>query len=106
VQAEQPNELVIVLTENFFRSNRGPQKEFVAVVKLNGGGDSQAVSLEPGDFKTGDGEALSSWKNVDVFSLRAYYEKGEKLLGSKSWAGPQPVFRKLWWASRTFDERT
>ena len=106
VQAEQPNELVIVLTENFFRSYRGPQKEFVAVVKLNGGGDSQAVSLEPGDFKTGDGEALSSWKNVDVLSLRAYYEKGEKLLGSKSWAGPQPVFRKLWWSSRTIDERT
>ncbi len=78
----------------------------MAVVKLNGGGDSQAVSLEPGDFKTGDGEALSSWKNVDVLSLRAYYEKGEKLLGSKSWAGSQPVFRKLFWSSRTIDART
>ena len=97
---------MIVLTENFFRSYRGPQKEFVAVVKLNGGGDSQTVSLEPGDFKTGDGEALSSWKNVDVLSLRAYYEKGEKLLGSKSWAGLQPVFRKLRWSSRAIDDHT
>ena len=41
VQAEKPNELVIVLTENFFRSYRGKQQEFVAVVKLNGGKDTQ-----------------------------------------------------------------
>jgi hypothetical protein len=24
-------------------------------------------------------------------------EKGQRLIGSKSWQGPQPVFRKLWW---------
>ncbi len=105
VQAEQPNELVIVLTENFFRSYRGPQKECVAVAKLNGGGNSHTISLEPGDFKTGDGEALALWQNVDVLSLRAYYEKDEKLFGSKNWAGSQPVFRKLWWSSRTIDDR-
>jgi hypothetical protein len=103
VQAEKPNELVIVLTENFFRSYRGKQKEFVAVVKLAGGIDVQTISLEPKEFKGSDGEALSSWKNVDVLSLRAYYEKGEKgekgekLLGNKSWAGSQPQFRKLRW---------
>ena len=84
VQAEQPNELVIVLTENVFRSYRGPQQEYVAVVKLNGGRDSQTIALEPGNFKTSDGEALSSWKNVDMLSLRAYYEKGEKVLGSRA----------------------
>jgi dienelactone hydrolase len=97
VQAEKPNELVIVLTENFFRSYRGKQKEFVAVVKLNGGKEKQTVSLEPKDFMSSDGEALVSWKNVDVLSLRAYYEKGDKVLGSKSWAGGQPQFRKLGW---------
>jgi hypothetical protein len=26
----------------------------------------------------------------------ACYDKGGKLLGSKSWAGSQPTFRKLW----------
>ena len=97
VQAEKPNELVIVLTENFFRFYRGKSQEFVAVVKLNGGTDSQNVSLARGDFKTIEGEALSSWKNVDLLSLRAYYDKGGKSLGSKSWAGGQPKFRKLWW---------
>ena len=57
VQAEKPNELVIVLTENFFRSYRGKSQEFVAVVKLNGGKDSQTVSLEPKDFKTSEGRS-------------------------------------------------
>ncbi len=97
VQAEKPNELLIVLTENFFRFYRGKSQEFVAVVKLSGGKDSQTLVLEPKDFKTRDGEELSSWKNVDLLSLRAYYEKDGKLLGSKSWAGPQPVFKKIWW---------
>jgi dienelactone hydrolase len=97
VQAEQPNELVIVLTENFFRSYRGKSQEFVAVAKLNGGVDTQTVTLEPKDFRTGDGEALSSWKNVDLLSLRAYFDKGGKSLGSKSWAGGQPKFQKLRW---------
>ena len=97
VQAEKPNELVIVLTENFFRSYRGKSQEFVVVVKLNGGKDTQTVILEPKDFKTSDGEVLSGWKNVDVLSLRAYYDKGDKLVGSKSWQGKQPVFSKMWW---------
>jgi len=66
-------------------------------VKLNGGTDSQNVSLATGEFKTIDGEALSSWKNVDLLNLRAYFDKGGKSLGSKAWAGGQPKFRKLWW---------
>jgi len=97
VEAEKPNELILILTENLFRPYRGKSQEFVAVVKLNGGADMQTVSLEPGDFKTIDGEVLSSWKNVDLLSLRAYYDKGGKLLGSKNWAGGQPKFRKLFW---------
>lgn len=96
VQAENENELVIVLTENFFRSYRGKSQEFVAVVKLSGG-KSEAISLTPDDFTTTTGEKLSSWENVDLLSLRAYFEKDGKLIGSKSWAGKQPVFKKLWW---------
>lgn len=100
VQADQPNELVIVLTENFFRGYRGRQREFAAVVKLTGGPHSQTVSLAPGDFKTDNGDTLSSWQNVDLLSFRAYYDKSDKLLGSKNWIGPQPVFRKLSWQGR------
>ena len=98
ILAEQPNDLVIMLTENFFRSYRGKSQEFVAVVKLNGG-EMQTISLTPDDFLTTEGEKLSSWKQVDLLSLRAYYEKHGRLLGSKSWAGPQPKFHKLRWAA-------
>ena len=98
VQAEKPNELVIVLTENFFRSYRGKSQEFVAVVKLSGV-EMQTISLTPGDFRTTEGEKLSSWKHVDLLSLRAYHDKDGKLLGSKGWTGPQPKFHELRWAT-------
>lgn len=97
VQVDKPNELVIVVVENSFRQYRGKMKEFAAVVKFHGGKDTQAATLEPKDFKASDGEALSTWKNVDLLSFRAYYDKGDILLGTKNWAGPQPVFKKLWW---------
>jgi dienelactone hydrolase len=97
VRAEQPNDLVIVLTENVFRPYRGKQTEFVAVVKLAGGQATQTVALEPKNFLASDGTALSAWKDVDLLSFRAYHERGETLLGSKTWDGPQPVFTKLWW---------
>jgi hypothetical protein len=95
--AERPNALVIVLTENFFRSYRGRQKEFIAVVELGGGPDAQTAVLAHEDFTTLDGERLTNWKNIDLLSFRAYVEKGEKLYGSKAWAGPQPVFRSVEW---------
>jgi hypothetical protein len=98
VQAEEPNELVIMLTENFFRSYRGKSLEFVAVVKLIGG-EMQTISLTPDDFLATEGEKLSSWKHVDLMSLRAYHEKEGKLQGSNSWAGPQPNFHELRWAT-------
>lgn len=96
VRAEKSNELVIVLTQNFFRSYRGKSQEFVAVVKLSGN-KMQTISLMLNDFLTADGEKLSSWKHVDLLSLRAYQDKGGKLLGSKNWAGPQPTLRELRW---------
>jgi len=97
IETEQPNELVIVLTENFFRQYRGKQQEFATLIKLNGGPAPQSISLEPEDFRTLDGEVLSSWQNIDLLSIRAYYEKSAKQVGSRTWAGPQPVFRKLSW---------
>lgn len=97
VQTEKPNEIVVVLTENFFRSYRGPSQEYVAVVKLNGGSKKQTVMLKPQDFRTSEGKALASWKNVDLLSLRAYHDKGRELLGSKRWDGPQPSCHELRW---------
>jgi dienelactone hydrolase len=96
VQAENENELAIVLTENFFRSYRGKSQEFVAVVRLNGG-KPETVLLTPSDFTATRGEKLLSWKNIDLLSLRAYFDKDGTLLGSKSWQGPQPKFLELYW---------
>ena len=90
-------ELVMVLTENFFRGYRGRQGQFVAVVKLGGDRETNTVSLGPADFETIDGEPLATWKDVDLLSLRAYFEKGDTLLGSKRWAGAQPTFGNLRW---------
>lgn len=53
-----------------------------AVAKLDGGKNTQTITLEPKDFAASGGEALSSWKYVDLLSFRAYYDKGEKLVGS------------------------
>jgi hypothetical protein len=96
VQAENDNELVILLTENFFRSYRGKSQEFVAVVKLSGG-KPETISLTPDDFATTTGEKLSSWENVDLLSFRAYFEKDGKLLGNKNWQRAQPEFKTLYW---------
>ena len=100
VQADQANPLIIVLTENFFRSYRGKQQEFIAVVPLDGGPQSQNILLSPDKFQTSDGTPLNSWKQLDILSFRAYYEQGDLLLGSKSWVGKQPVFKKIEWRSR------
>ncbi|MFO0906281.1 MAG: acetylxylan esterase [Pirellulales bacterium] len=97
VQAARANALVIVLTENFFRSYRGPQHEYVAVVPLTGGDKPQHVSLAPRDFQTLDGRPLASWEQLDLLSFRAYFERNDRLLGSKAWAGAQPVFQSLRW---------
>ncbi len=59
VQTEEANELVIVLTENFFRSYRGKQREYIAVVKLTGGKAVQTVALESGDFVGRDKQTLA-----------------------------------------------
>ena len=100
VQSEKPNELVMAITDNVFRSYRGKQQEFATVVKLPGGDDWHTVSLRARDFRLVDGEAaMSSWQNADILSLRAYHDEGKKLVGSKTWRGPQPEFRNLRWAS-------
>jgi len=102
VTTDRPNELVVVLTENFFRSYKGPMREFVAVVQLDGSGE-QSVRLSPSDFRIpskepkGQSSKLHSWDHIDLLSLRAYHEKDGTLIGSKNWQGSQPSFRRLNW---------
>ena len=97
VETEETNDLVVVLTENVFRSYRGRERTFVASARLRGGNDRETVALAPADFTAADGTPLESWSAIDLLSLRAYAEPGGKLVGSKTWRGPQPVFRRVAW---------
>jgi dienelactone hydrolase len=96
VSVERDNELIVVLTENFFRSYRGPMQEYVARVPLRGTG-TEAIKLLPSDFQSIAGVPLLSWQNVDLLSFRAYYEKDNTLIGSKQWEGKKPAFQRLFW---------
>ncbi|MCA9080045.1 MAG: acetylxylan esterase [Planctomycetaceae bacterium] len=97
VQSDEPNQLVIIATEHFFRPYRGRQTEYVAVVDLTGGDTVQTFSLAAEDFKAADGTPLTNWSNLDLLSWRAYTDQNGTLLGSKNWQGPQPEFSKLRW---------
>ena len=108
VAVEKKNELVVVLTENVFRGYRGKQKEFVAVVKLDGGKQPQTVSLGLKDFTASDGTALATWENVDLLSLRAYQREGRQaarqqdLGGRSAGVSETVVARKLVEMTNTF----
>ncbi|MBP90207.1 MAG: hypothetical protein CMJ64_26445 [Planctomycetaceae bacterium] len=100
VKIEEPNELVVVLTKNFFRAYRGKQQDFVSPFVLKGGDDWKTVTLSPSDFVTLDqASPLQSWQHLDLFGFRAYYEQrnGGSKVGSDAWMGPQPQFRNLRW---------
>ena len=71
VRLDEPHELVVMPTEKFFRSYRGRQQEYLALVPLAGGDDSQSVTLSPSDFTTPDKQQpLESWAQVDLQGLR------------------------------------
>ena len=100
VRCDKSNELVVVLTEHFFRSYRGKQRDYVTAVKLTGGDRWQPTRLRPSDFKAAEGGGLlKSWQHLDLLGLRAYYRSRPTtvMLGSVRWSGEKPMFRNLRW---------
>jgi len=100
VRTEKPNQLIVVITENFFRGYRGRRRgDSVTVVKLPGGGDWHTIRLAPSDFIHQEtSKRLESWKVADLLGFRAYYgNRGGQVLGSTRWAGGRPEFRNLRW---------
>ena len=99
VRSEKPNDLVVVLTVNFFRPYRGNKVDYIAVIPLKAG-KTQTVGLLIADFKSvNDGSPLKSWKQVDLLGFRPYYneQRGAVKFGSTQWAGAQPTFSQLRW---------
>ncbi len=100
VRTEKPNQLIVVITENFFRGYRGRRRgDSVTVVKLPGGGDWHTIRLAPNDFIHQEtSKRLESWEVADLLGFRAYYgDRGAQVLGSTRWAGGRPEFRNLRW---------
>lgn len=97
VASTESNDLVVVLTENFFRGYRGKMRELAAVARLPGGDRPAEIILAASEFKDSKGEPAKDWANADILGFRAYLDKDGKLLGSKAWKGPQPEFRRLEW---------
>ena len=103
VRTEEPNQLIVVITENFFRSYRGRQRDRITVVDLPGGPNWHTVSLAASKFRTPNGEeSLKSWDHADLLGFRAYYGDSQRPpIGTTRWAGSRPEFRDLRWTMIT-----
>lgn len=100
VRVETDNELVVVITKNFFRPYRGLSEDFVAVVPSKGSKTCQTVELKASDFQsTKDGSSMTTWQQTDLLGFRAYYRerKAESKFGTTRWAGNRPAFREIRW---------
>ena len=98
VTTQKANELVVAVTQNFFRSYRGRSRDYVAVVNLAPG--QQTVRLNASDFQSVDNDSpLTSWGQLDLLGLRAFSEAREtrKIFGTRQWQGPQPEFSLIRW---------
>ncbi len=101
IRTDEPNQLLVIITENFFRSYRGKQRDLIAVVDLPGKGEWHTVSLPPALFKSVDqGDSLVHWRHADLLGLRAYYQDREgNRFGDAQWKGSQPEFSNLRWTA-------
>ena len=99
VKTRDANRLVVIISENFFRSYQGRQRDLINVVKLPGGDKWHTVSFAPSSLKTVDGkDSMDSWNHADLLGFRAYYGDHRKTtIGTTRWAGPRPEFRNLRW---------
>jgi hypothetical protein len=87
VRAEQPNKMVVALSDS------------AAEVVLQGGADWQTVVLNPANFLNAANEPLQDWSTIKELRLGAQETlrgKSTKELGGK-WQGAPPEFRNLRW---------
>jgi pimeloyl-ACP methyl ester carboxylesterase len=87
VRAEQPNKMVVALSDS------------AAEVVLQGGADWQTVLLNPANFLNAANEPLTDWSTIKELRLGAQETlrgKSTKELGGK-WQGAPPEFRNLRW---------
>ena len=99
IKTAKPNAMVVMITENFFRSYRGKKREWLAEIVLPGGADWHPVTLRPSKFKSLDGKkSLGSWDHADLLGFRAFLQVGDQVRGTRKWSGVQPELRQLRWS--------
>lgn len=93
------NQISIVVVENEWRSYRGQKKTFVCHRTILADTKPQIITLTVADFKDSDGNALSSWSELDQLGLCAYFEETERGQRPKpaEWNGDFPEFHRIEW---------
>jgi hypothetical protein len=96
------NQISIVVVENEWRSYRGQKKTFVCHRAISADTKPQTITLTVADFKDSDGNALSSWSELDQLGLCAYFEETERGQRPKpaGWNGDLPQFHRVEWQIR------
>lgn len=96
------NQISIVVIENEWRSYRGQKKTFVCHRAILADTKPQTITLTIADFKDSDGNALSSWSELDQLGLCSYFEETERGQRPKpaKWNGDFPEFHRVEWQIR------
>ena len=91
------NRLTFVLSENEWRSYRGPRKTFVCERSIPGSDTVQTAILEASDFSD-DGGPLKSWAQIDQLGICAYNpERRDPAKSPPPWNGAAAKFLRLEW---------
>lgn len=95
----QTNRISFVLTQNEWRSYRGPKQVFTCHREIQGQPQSHTVTFTITDFKNAEGQSPANWQQIDQLGLCARHE--ERVRGQStqpaSWNGEMPVFERVTW---------
>lgn len=95
----ETNRISLVLVENEWRNYRGKKRTFVCDREIAGDAKPLTVSFSLGDFRDTEGNAPTSWSQLDQFGLCAKYQERERGESPQpaSWKGDFPVFLRIEW---------
>jgi len=94
LEVAKPNRLTVVVIENEWRGERGRRRTFTCTRDLDGGSESQTVSLTPADFVPTDEKLgpLTSWGQIDALGLCPSRPDEQP-----NWTGSPPEFQRVEW---------
>ena len=91
------NHFTVVLTENEWRSYRGPKKTYTCTRAIPGQNAPQKLILKLSDFQDSQGQTPASWQQVDVLGICAQNPESKVTPSGLTWQGPLPTFHQIAW---------